>query len=1572
MAVAYEFRKITPFDGSASKYEEFKREANAFKKVADALGTTVPDTAKATVQINAATHFVNALTGQASAWLHKQLITYVVGNETKIVSFATGITDEEWNAYWAWMDLKCGSSNAVLSLLFALFNTEKKHDETPTEFIARFTEQAETIDPVKHAKFLLAYVAVSKLEPMVARGFLMNPATTMGDLNKVGSYIHQFEAESNMLRGVSGASSGTTNSGSSSSYQSDDKSINAFESRSSHGNPSGFRGGYRGSRRGRGGQQYRGGGRGGRNKDQEKCHNCGGIGHYSSECASKKLNNKHHDSYYRLCAGKLDKAHGNQFFAEAEIMAPHKRAGSVDPVVSAAMWDSGANISVIKASVAEDLRLKIDKSPEHQIEVMTFIGSTRTVGKTRVRLRFPTTQKNMVIDAYVLNKAPADVLLGTDIMDRHNVLLEHGDSRGILTRHGNKLVPLAKVITREEFTKRCLNAANVEKAKQELAKLIEEFKDIFPQNPTTEKGFANLEPLKIDIDPTVEPSFQVHDNYTDTEREFLRKWVKVMKDWGKIEVAPKDQSGGPRQRGWNSRLFVVSYGDGKEMRPVFDGTNINKAIYKWIGSLPRIDDILQWIAKFKFRSKSDIAKGYWSILLHEDSRKYFRFIFEGVQYQCCALPQGANLSPVFFQQYMDRLFADISELRKYIDDLVMGTHTMEEHLLVLRKVFTRVREANLKLNVKKSHFLEDTIEMFGFDVSYNSIAPAKERAKAMKEYPKPDDPKRLQRFVKSAAYFRGLIKNFAKYEQGLMACVKDWNWTPEVDSLFEELKQKLVELPSVVPYKQGNPLELHCDASQSIVGAILVQVLPDGQRAPVWYYSSQLTAVEKGYSTYHREFTAVYKAVQKFHSMLHGKKFVVFTDHEPLVPILRRPDRGFSQMKLRWAARCLTLMDYDFHTEWVKGENNVFPDAFSRINAHVAAMKVSFNNIKEAQEWDGDVKRIRLDLKLPFFEKDGVLYRYGKKKEEQLVLPSSLRKAALEDAHRSHAGIKKMIGALYQWCWWPSLREDTDRYYVGCHACQFRMRRKMLPTASEHIQRGGPWEMLIFDFCGPFPNGQSVVAALDPFTGFLSLKVVKHQTAEVFVNFTKDLYRMYGAWKTSLYDNGAAFVADATKRAMEELGIGSKHSSAWNPQGHGPVERTFRSMRENLRVAAQDPTLSQRSFKDKVAEFASHHNSTIYTTTGFAPFKMFFGRDFVTPLQSKIQPSKDLSSQDYPSWLMTEQTRTNQEAEWAIAKANAAQDRSLTQKGKVKHRSFKPGDMVLVYNSTAIGKMENRWEGPWEIVGRVAPQVFRLRNANGKVKNQVNVKNIKIYVPPNAPKQEVIVTNEELAPATQHNPPAHNPMFRAAPMPTHQNWVVRELAEAQTKAMHPFGLGNFAPIPYYWGLPMQNAPQMVAPMNYWLPVPQQPPQGELARQQQQPMQPERAQQEIEPTQPLEEESNAGGQQEEASEEREQGEAPVPEVDLIDRLASESMPPTKALLASKTLDLLNAYKAKKILASSTKYTDLDFHIAHCLHNTGRTREEFKRLILGFEPGVALKERKEQAGKFLADLPATAWK
>ena len=119
-----------------------------------------------------------------------------------------------------------------------------------------------------------------------------------------------------------------------------------------------------------------------------------------------------------------------------------------------------------------------------------------------------------------------------------------------------------------------------------------------------------------------------------------------------------------------------------------------------------------------------------------------------------------------------------------------------------------------------------------------------------------------------------------------------WQWKEEQRTAFQRAKEALLSTNLLVHFDPDRELVLACDASPQGVGAVLSHRYPDGSDKPIAFASRTLNKTEKGYAQIDREALAVIFGIKRFHQFLCGRRFLIFTDHKPLVTLLGETKGG--------------------------------------------------------------------------------------------------------------------------------------------------------------------------------------------------------------------------------------------------------------------------------------------------------------------------------------------------------------------------------------------------------------------------------------------------------------------------------------------------------------------------------------------------------------------------------------------------------------------------------------------------------------------------------------------------------
>jgi len=154
---------------------------------------------------------------------------------------------------------------------------------------------------------------------------------------------------------------------------------------------------------------------------------------------------------------------------------------------------------------------------------------------------------------------------------------------------------------------------------------------------------------------------------------------------------------------WSFPVVIVDKKDGTK-RFCIDYRKLNKITKPNSYPLPVIDDILALLGNAKYFSSLDLKSGYWQVLMDDDDKEKTAFACHRGLYQFNVLPFGLCNAPAIFQEMMSIVLSGLDFAIAYLDDVLIWSNSLEEHLDHIQQVFDRLREHKLRLKLKKCGF----------------------------------------------------------------------------------------------------------------------------------------------------------------------------------------------------------------------------------------------------------------------------------------------------------------------------------------------------------------------------------------------------------------------------------------------------------------------------------------------------------------------------------------------------------------------------------------------------------------------------------------------------------------------------------------------------------------------------------------------------------------------------------------------------------------------------------------------------------------------------------------------------
>ena len=148
----------------------------------------------------------------------------------------------------------------------------------------------------------------------------------------------------------------------------------------------------------------------------------------------------------------------------------------------------------------------------------------------------------------------------------------------------------------------------------------------------------------------------------------------------------------------------------------------------------------------------------------------------------------------------------------------------------------------------------------------------------------PQNIREVRSFLGMTSYYRKYVSSFSKIAKPLNVLTKKnarFRWTEEAQTAFDQLKTALPRAPILAFPDITKPFKLHTNASQYVLGAVLMQTI-DGRDKVIQYISHQFGDQQLKWPTIEREAFAIVYSLGKLRPIITGTDITVYTDHKPL------------------------------------------------------------------------------------------------------------------------------------------------------------------------------------------------------------------------------------------------------------------------------------------------------------------------------------------------------------------------------------------------------------------------------------------------------------------------------------------------------------------------------------------------------------------------------------------------------------------------------------------------------------------------------------------------------------------
>lgn len=809
---------------------------------------------------------------------------------------------------------------------------------------------------------------------------------------------------------------------------------------------------------------------------------------------------------------------------------------------------------------------------------------------------------------------------------------------------------------------------------------------------------------------------------------------------------------------YSSPIVLVLKKDGT-LRMCVDYRLLNAKTRKDAFPLPRIEESLDALAGAKWFSTLDLASGYSQVEMAEKDKPKTAFCTPFGLFEFNRMPFGLCNAPGTFQRLMERLFGDCryQSVLLYLDDVIVFSSTVQEHLERLEQIFSRLETQGLKVKLSKCNFFQERVKYLGHVVSSEGVSTDPDKVAVVRDWRQPKNLAELRSFLGFASYYRRFIAGFSKMAGPLNRLVAkllppgrkgktprkplDECWDAECEESFRSLKEALITTPVLAYADFEKPFFLEVDASHAGLGGVLSQE-HGGKLRPIAFASRSLKPTERNMSNYSSmklELVALKWAVtEKFREYLLGNKCTVFTDNNPLSH-LSTAKLGATEQ--RWVSE---LAAFDLTIKYRPGSQNANADALSRlqllagesgsegekvsgVQAEISVLPgLSASDLFALQANDpiiGSFLTYWKEDKMPnatersdlskgsrelvrqwgrLTSKEDVLYRrvHGPDGEvQQLVLPHCLQERVLRSLHdeHGHQGVERTLQLVRSRYYWPNMYSDVEKWCKTCQRCV--VSKALQPKIKTHmgtIKASRPHEILAIDFTvlEPSTDGkENVLVMTDVFSKYTQTVATKDQRASTVAEV------LVKHWFQLLGPPGRIH-SDQGRNFESSLvqqlcKIYNIDKSRTTPYHPAGNGQSERFNRTLHDLLRTLPPEQKRRWPRHLSQVTYAYNTTVHQSTGRTPYFLMFGREPRLPVDIVLGVEEREAEAPLEEWVEEHQKSLNVAYEAVQRKMeNRRAERAARENDQHMAAEFEEGDLVLTRNHSVRGR--NKIQDFWD------------------------------------------------------------------------------------------------------------------------------------------------------------------------------------------------------------------------------------------------------------------------------------
>ena len=593
----------------------------------------------------------------------------------------------------------------------------------------------------------------------------------------------------------------------------------------------------------------------------------------------------------------------------------------------------------------------------------------------------------------------------------------------------------------------------------------------------------------------------------------------------------------------------------------------------------------------------------------------------------------------------------------HIKDDIVVHGTRDNHDGYLRQTLATLQKKGITLRPDKCNLRKEEVKWFGYIFSKAGMSSDPDKCNIIKEWPSPKSGKEVKCFLQTVQFNAKFLggsfgdDSYPVLTEPLRNLTKKnatFVWGSREQASFDEIRKRLCSERVMSPYDTKLKTRLYVDSSPTGTQATLAQLhRHKGADAwkPVNHTSRAWTKAEAGYGQIERESNGILSGMTMNKMYTLGTQVEVVTDHKPLIPLYNTASRP---KNLRVDRHRTKLLPYSYtvihesgesspcdygsrhppdhrptkqeETDWcIEDDTDIFVNRIITDNLPHAItreeLKAETRNDQSICELIASIGSNRCpdsaglaayrQVFTELWTIDGILMR-----NNQIVIPRSLRARAVETAHQGHQHTDKTLKLLRQTCWFPQMHKAVSEFVQSCIGCNAASAHNPPVPLEPNFLPDGPWQKLHGDFKGPIAGSYYLHIMIDQYSKYPEVDVLTSTSFQKLKPVLDRIFSTHGIPETLTTDNGPPYSGNEMSDYSKHMGFKLTPVTPDDPQSNGFAENFIKQMCKLVHTAVAE----KKNPKEEVHNYLLQYRATPHSTTEYSPAELLFGRRIKTKL----------------------------------------------------------------------------------------------------------------------------------------------------------------------------------------------------------------------------------------------------------------------------------------------------------------------------------------------------------------------